>query len=120
MAGSFFTTEPPGKLSVSWRVASYLLIYIIHPKVWRFPDSGVIVSAPRLWLQQTSLLKVMQGQDVLIAIGLQEKSSQENGFCDFQKGALPTNPLVSTLEHVTEIQALTVHGRRAGQDGSLS
>lgn len=51
-----------------------MFIDIVHPEAQCFPDCWVIVSAPCLSLEQAGLLQVVQGQYVLIAVGLKEKA----------------------------------------------
>lgn len=56
-------------------VCGVLFIDIVHPEAQCFPDCWVIVSAPCLSLEQAGLLQVVQGQYVLIAVGLEDLPS---------------------------------------------
>lgn len=55
------------------KTVPYLFIHVVHPEAQGLPDRWVTVPAARLRPQQASLLQVVQGQDVLVAVRLQER-----------------------------------------------
>lgn len=78
------------------RAAPYLLIDVVHPEAQGLPEGRVAVPAARLRLQQAGLLQAVQGQDVLVAVRLQEGLTSDQGRVSAPFGAeqCPSSGLV--------------------------